>query len=134
MNNFDTVLLLPNVQTLKYKDYLPFKNSLEYNDFSLTKSILDEYNNKSDISLIKINRSEYSVGTGESNLHNKQIRFFEDKYYSLYGFHFYNSDDGSEKWCLQEKELFINTFLDIINKNFKFILKASLCKMFDIYE
>ena len=102
--------------------------------YTLTDEILSLYNSKSSVSLIKLDRSEYGFCTGQSNLHNKQVRLFEDQCYAIYGFHFYDSDDSSEKWSLKEKELFIEVFLDVIDQRLDFCIKACLCKMFDFPE
>lgn len=136
MDYFDTVLLLPHNRSLKFKQYLNFKQHLNSNKefYTFSNDFLNMYNSKADISLIKLDRSEYGFCTGQSNLHNKQVRFFEDQHYPIYGFHFYNSDDLSEKWSLEEKELFIKVLLDVIDQRLDFCIKSCLCKMFDFEE
>lgn len=115
----------------RQKEYVDFKKTLLDNEYTpFTDEIIYEFNEISDIKLLKLERCEYGFCTGQSNIENKQIRFLKDDLYGIWGFEFINSDNEKDIWFDKEKELFINIFLKIINERYTFNIKILLCNQY----
>ena len=119
----------------KYQDkWLEIKRNVEFgenNMFNITDLLLDVKNNCTIISNRKLpllKRTEYGLG-GDSNLNDKQLRFFND--FNNEGLYvtrpikidMFNSNNNNDTWNLEELNDLVNAFVKAFNN----IMKEECC-------